>query len=156
MLSIKEKAALVFHPASCYSEQEETRKVEKVMKQTFRKGSLCFPACGVLALVSVWAFSILLRIGRIEFLFLLSILTMLLWVLCRKQSAVNARPMNRRLAVITLLPGLLFSAMMVLGSNVIRFETADLLQPNGEGDILPTQKGRDILPRLAAERAKNG
>jgi len=83
-------------------------------------------ACMALALAGVWAFGGLLRLGQDGVLLSNSIASILLWWACWKLISEAEKRMDARLLAVCAPLGLMFSAMMVLGANVMQYETAAL------------------------------
>ena len=82
--------------------------------------------CLLLALLAVSSFADLLRTGQDDVLINHSIVSILLWWACYQLLDRACRCMNRRLLAISLCVGLSCSLMMVLGANVMQYETANL------------------------------
>ncbi len=82
--------------------------------------------CMLMALAGAWAFGSLLRAEHDALPFSHSIVFCLLWWACWKLICAAKGRMNTRLAAVCLPLGAAFSAMMVLGANVMQYETASL------------------------------
>lgn len=82
--------------------------------------------CLLLALLAVSSFADLLRTGQNDVLINHSIVAVLLWGACWWLMDQACGCINRRLLCVSLSTGLIFSLMMVLGANVVQYETANL------------------------------